>query len=718
VRVPSPAARWHTISAFALRIFREATRLDRSGIEIGFGARCTIGVALPLVIGLYADHPLDGVSAAIGALPVGFASRQGVYRTRAAAALMTAAGMALSAFVGAITGGTTWAAVLAALAWGFAYGTISSLGPSAVAVGVNSVVALAIFGQFHYSPREALVAAALVFAGGVLQTLLLVSVWPFERFTRERTVLGAAYGTLAAYAAQFPETKLRAPDTATLAKLAETLADPQPFGSRGEIAAFETLLVEAERIRASLAALATDRYLVITTHGSHALSDAIEAIGIAAHGVLGEIGDALADARAPNTADDATWTAFDAPIATLETLRTEGATRALGDAEALLGQLRSAWRAATTPAGNPTDRPRGAGVPRDPRPSALSEAIATVRANLSFRSGFAQHGIRLAVVLGLATLAAHVLPLQRAYWIALTVALVLRNDFATTFTRGTARILGTLGGAIVASLVAHAIRPFPETLLALAVAFAFAGYVAFNVNYAAFSLTITCYVVFLLAFAGLPEHAALIDRVVETLIGGALALGAYAVWPTWERNLAPERLAEMLEKQRRFASLVLRAYVDPDRADEALMHAAQRESWLARTNAEQSVDRMLAEPVRPRAVSVRAALGILAASRRFGIAALGLQTRAARAHDIPREKLAALTEEIESSLDILSDALRRHADPEPLPHLRDAQIALAKRLATAPGGDETALAADTDLMVDSVNTMAHVLHRLHEHDTQ
>jgi uncharacterized membrane protein YccC len=204
--------------------------------------------------------------------------------------------------------------------------------------------------------------------------------------------------------------------------------------------------------------------------------------------------------------------------------------------------------------------------------------------------------------------------------------------------------------------------------------------------------------------------------VVETLIGGTLALVAYAAWPTWERTLAPERLAEMLDKQRGYAALVLSAYAEPARADAAAIHSAQVGSWLARTNAEASVDRMLAEPVPPRAVTVRAALGILAASRRFGVAVLGLQARRSRASEIPRDKLGILAEEIDASLAIVADALRRHADPAPLPELRDAQIALVKRLDAAPGGDVTALGADTDLMVDSVNTMAHLLHKLRAND--
>jgi uncharacterized membrane protein YccC len=692
-------------------IWRDATRIDPAGIEIGFGVRCAIGVAIPLVVGLAVGQPLAGAAGAIGALPVGFASRQGVYRTQAAAALLTAAAVAVSAFVGALCGANVWLSVAAAVIWAFSYGVLTSLGTTAMVIGVNSVVTLAIFGQFHDSPAQAAVAAALVFAGGVVQTLLLVTVWPLARFKRERDVLAAAYRTLGEYAAHFPASRLRAPAATTLAALSETLADPQPFGSRGEIAAFEALLAEAERSRGSLATLAEDRYL-FELHAEPELARAIGLVGEASAAVLLEIAAALASARAP-TSDDAMWTAFDEPLATLHGAQSQaGVQRAARDAEALLGQLRSAWRAASTPAEVPERT--GARAPRILIPSAIPEALATLRANLTFRSGFAQHGIRLAVVLAIATLAAHVLPLGRGYWIALTAAIVLRNDFQSTFTRGVARVIGTLAGAVVASIVAFFVHPYPPTLVVLAIAFAFGAFVLFNVNYALFTMSITGYVIFLLALGGLPEHSALVSRVEETLLGGALALAAYALWPTWERTLVPERLADLLARQRIHASLLLAAYADPGSADDAAIRHAQRESWLARSNAESSVDRMLAEPVRPRAITVRAALGILAASRRFGIAMLGLYARLSRSNAVTTSKLPTLANEIDSSFAILEDALRRHEDPAPLPQLRDAQIALRTRLDETPGGDDSSLGAGTDLMVDSLNTIAHVLHRLRE----
>jgi hypothetical protein len=143
------------------------------------------------------------------------------------------------------------------------------------------------------------------------------------------------------------------------------------------------------------------------------------------------------------------------------------------------------------------------------------------------------------------------------------------------------------------------------------------------------------------------------------------------------------------------------------------MRAAQLASWLARSEAETSVDRMLAEPVRPRAVTARAALGILAASRRFGIAALGLQSRRTRDQAGAPDELGLLASEIDQSFAILEDALRGRTDPPPLPRLRDAQVELARRIGATTADAATSLAADTDLMVDSVNTIAHLLHRLH-----
>ncbi len=363
---------------------------------------------------------------------------------------------------------------------------------------------------------------------------------------------------------------------------------------------------------------------------------------------------------------------------------------------------------------------RGAASPARPQAvapfgvTAFGDALETLRANLSPRSLYFQHALRMAVALGLAATAEHVLPLQRGYWIPLTAVLVLRPDFTGTFTRGATRVGGTVAGAVIASAIA-ALHPSDPLYLLLAVAFAGSGFALFGVNYGVYSATITAYVVFLLALAGSPEHEAALDRVGATVLGGALALAVYALWPTWSRARVPLDLAELLDAQRRYATGLLRAFFDARDADVGAIRAAQLAAWLARSNAEASIDAMVGEPVRPKAVTARAALAILAASRRLGVAALTLQARlerTARLPDCARPALAVLADHLDAALETIAGALRRHGDPLPLPPLRAAQIALKRALDLQPDAQLGALVSETDLMVDAVNTIAEVLHRL------
>ncbi len=684
------------------RIAKGTTQFDPSGVEWGYGLRCATGVAIPLITALALGYPLSGVSVAIGALIVGFASRQGYYRTRAATMLATAAMLAVSAFVGSLTGAVPWLDVLIAFGWALAFGTIASLGPSANTVGLNAVVVLVLFGQFGYTPLQALEQAGLVFAGGAFQTLLLVAVWPFGRFTAERKLLSRAYAGLADYAAHLPSIALAAPDPAALSSVEQLLTDPPPFARRGEIAAFENLLTDAERIRGQLATIATDRYVLENAGGTEGVA-AIGALGATAHDLLREITEALRDGRAPAEMA-ATFHTLDLAVDALD-------GHALADARALAGGLRAAVQSARFPVQGVAGMVAPANPPLFDR-DAIADTWATLRANSSIRSESGRHALRLAVTVAVAVLLAHVLPIQRGYWIAMTAAIVLRPDFGATFSRGAARLAGTFLGALLAGGIAFALHPGPMVHLALVIFFAWFGYTIFAASYAAFSLAITAYVIFLLAYGGLPEHTATVDRLIATAIGGALAMIAYVVFPSWGRTLAPDRLAASFAAQRRYAGLVFDAYRDPAARNDRALHDAQLTAWRERTNAEAAVDRLLAEPVRPHALTVRAALGTVAASRRFGLASLGLHARIPAAAVKPAEPLAEMAGAIDAALAQIVAALQARSYSFAFPELRAIQVRLRNALVAHPSGVATALIAETDLMVDALNTIAYVLERV------
>lgn len=131
--------------------------------------------------------------------------------------------------------------------------------------------------------------------------------------------------------------------------------------------------------------------------------------------------------------------------------------------------------------------------------------------------------VRVATTLALAMALAHGLALPNGYWIPMTAAIVTRPGLQDTFQRGLARVAGTLAGAIVSTLIAHALHPLPGVLALVVVLFAGASYQVVYVNYAAFAACLTSYVVFLLALVGAPAAPTIVHRIQNTLIGGALA---------------------------------------------------------------------------------------------------------------------------------------------------------------------------------------------------
>ena len=213
----------------ARRIVADALRLNWSGIEVRFAIRCTVGVALPLIVSALVGQPLAGASAAYGALVTGLASRQGVYRTRVGAMLSAGAALAISGFAGAVTGPYPAANIALLAVWTLVFGVVASLGRSATVVAINACVAFVLFSNPPYDVANPGFHALMVFAGGVLQMLLLVLVWPLGRFRTERAALSAAFTALSHYATGLRADDLGLPDTQSVAAVSAALPPHSGF---------------------------------------------------------------------------------------------------------------------------------------------------------------------------------------------------------------------------------------------------------------------------------------------------------------------------------------------------------------------------------------------------------------------------------------------------------------------------------------------------------
>lgn len=659
--------------------FASALRIEWAHVEPLAALRCTLGVGIPVVVALLLQQPAAGVFLAVGAVSAGFGSFQGAYRSRAATMLFGAAGMAFSLFIGSLAGHWTIATTAVAAIWGLAAGLLVSLGPAASFVALQSAVAVIVFAAYPADLADAATRGLLVLCGGLVQIALVVTLWPLRRFQSERQVIAPVYRSLADYAASLPLSELAPPEPHTLARINAVHDDPQPFARSSELLVFRALLDEAERIRTSLAALSLSP---ARQHGE--LSRHLSA-------VLGEIASAVDDGRAPARLRRE-WEALDA---TAEHLRHNGTP-----IDSLLGQLRAASRLATMPA--PDEPAVDAPAHRVRTLPPVRNALMTISANLSLQSTAWRHALRLATALAFTTAVYRWTGLPRGYWFPMTTLLVLKPEYRETFVTGIARMLGTLAGAGLAPLLVAMFGSHPAIVTALLLVFVWSGYAFFRANYVVFTICITGYVVLLLYLSGVPGPVTAKFRALDTILGGALALTVYRLWPTWESSQLREMLAQELEALGRDSDLMLGTYVDPSRWDPKSLQQSRAEARLARSNAEASVERTLGEPPASARFDPQLALSLLAAFRRYALGALALHAGLDDRPTHPKPELAPLHDQIVTSFRTLAAALRSGTPPAVLPPLR----ATHSKLQT---NTDPALAEQTDVLVDSVNTLASLL---------
>ena len=162
-------------------VFRKLLRPDWSKLDVHTALRCVPGIALPLLLGFATGHVRQGVMAASGAFSVGFGAFYEILRSRRLAMLVAALGMAVSSWVGAVSGSSTPACIAVAGIWGLVYGVVSDLSVGASWVSLMWVIWLVISTASPLHGLHALARAGFILLGGVLQALFVDAQWQLSR---------------------------------------------------------------------------------------------------------------------------------------------------------------------------------------------------------------------------------------------------------------------------------------------------------------------------------------------------------------------------------------------------------------------------------------------------------------------------------------------------------------------------------------------------------
>lgn len=694
-------------SPAVIRAFREAGNFDRARISTRAGLVAAVPVAAMLALGTAAGSPVAAVSMGVGAMLSGVAWRAGDGPLVPPTATMIGAGAALgaAALAGMLSSGVVWLHLLLLVMTCLMAGTAAALGRRGVVVGTQSVVGFIVFGRFPESLAHALALTGLVLAGAGAQSLFAALVAVPLAWRRQRQALAGAYRTLADFAAELTTSSM--PPAAALDAAEHSLAAPALFADPDR-EALADLVGEGRRIRLELVGSAM--VLGQLTRSEPQLS---ELAAEPSAGVLTRVREMLALTVGAIEGDAATLAALPGEAAELSEwgAQREPLPAAALDERlaALIGQVTAAARLAAAlhapgrgrmplPVGRPSRGSRRLG-------RGLVEDLRRMRAGADLHTASGRHALRLAVVVALTELLIARVALPRAYWAVVAVATVLRPGFGQTFTRGAERVLGTMLGVVIATLVAVALNPTGWGVVGVVGVLACFTYAVFPASFTVGVALLTAVIVFLLHAVAPGTVQTALARGLDTAVGGAIGLAAYALWPTWSALSAGSLLARLVDAQHTYLDAVLGGLATGRHLSETQLRTLARRARLAFADADSAIGLARSEPPRD-GTDPRAAAAALAALRRvvWGVHVLRLDAANMPAGR-PLPELVALQVGLGEALSALAAALRE-SDHRPLPPLRRLHRELAR---SHPEMLSQALWAGLDELVDATDSAASAL---------
>ncbi|MGW5040934.1 FUSC family protein [Streptomyces parvulus] len=639
-------------------VVRSGLTVEETRLEPLLALRTAAGVGLVIGAALWLASPAFAASAALGAFSAGTATFQRTWRPRKVIALGAGAGLALSTFVGYLAAGrlVTFLPLLAV--WAFAAGMAWALGSTAGIVAATTVGSMLVTVTLPTSIGPALEHAGVIALGGVAQAVLIL-LFPIRRWGAHRDALADALAAVADYARRLqhepaapfdPQPLMTARDAAAVTPSQARTRPPTLHGPRGL----------AERIVPVVAALADpDVGAPVEGPGRDRVRELLNAAA--------DILDAAARSIRRGTPTEV-------PPRSADVLSLDGQDEMLeGHARQAADELVKLLAETLEVAGGVGAREK-APASSDPasaqllvRPTMfrlLPVVVRAVRRELRRDSPVFRHAVRLAAVATLGYLIASPLPVGHGYWAPIASVMVMRPDFHRTYARAVGRLAGTLVGVALATGMVRAIGPDAHLFGALAVVSAALSYTLLRTGYAYSQCFTAAYVVFLLGMGGHAWEQTVPERVVLTLLGGALAMLAYVVFPAWETPRLPGRLADWLAANGRYAAAVLRGYTEPTREHRADLRRALLASREARAAWQEAYDQARQEPVRPRGLTSREAEDAQEALKGFDRATMLMESHLPGADSRPAPEVERFAEALEANTAQAAEDMREHRNPD------------------------------------------------------
>lgn len=483
--------------------------------------RAAAAIALPIAVGLILGRIGLGALVSIGALCGTVTAISGPYRDRLRRSGLAVLAGGIGFFVGDLLGEHGWwtAVVIVLVAAGSA--VISAIGNNASLASLQLLVQL-VLGTHEAGLVGPWTALACFAIGAAWALFLSLAAWPVHATAPERALVAAVFDALANLLAAAGTPEARA------ARHALTTALNRAYDA---LLSARSRLQGRDQVYRRLFLVLSEATPVV--EASVGLASGRHRAPVSVIAAVRAVAEAVRDDAGPPELD----------------LPRGGSPSLLALVDGLHGVL-------DVLAGKePGDRDRPAPKPRPSRRERLESWFDDVLAGPTTWL----HALRLGLCMAIGEVLTMLLPFDRSYWLALTIAIVLKPDFGSVFARAVQRGGGTVVGVVLGAGVL-AVHPNGWVLVALAAVVAFCLPIAQVRQYGMFATVLTPLVVIQLELGNAASGSLVLARLVDTLVACVIVLVfGYLLWPGSRTPRIGGRLADAVEAVARYADTALRA---------------------------------------------------------------------------------------------------------------------------------------------------------------
>jgi len=222
--------------------------------------------------------------------------------------------------------------------------------------------------------------------------------------------------------------------------------------------------------------------------------------------------------------------------------------------------------------------------------------LRSFRNNLSFRSNTFRHSLRLAIVLVMGFILAHLIDFNNhVHWILLTILVILKPGWSLTKERNFQRLVGTIVGGIAGIIILIWVKD-PSARFVILLIFMVLTYSLIRINYIISVMFMTPYLLILFSFLGQDTMEVARERIFATFIGSGLAfISSYIIFPSWEKHHIQDNMQKLLIANYNYFTKILETVINRN-LTETDYKLARKDVYIATANMASAFQRMITEP--------------------------------------------------------------------------------------------------------------------------